>query len=209
MAEDREGLKATDALIVSVKDPLHLDYGVYFEFNLNMTYEAFNNSAVQRRFVERLAQVFNDPTTSNIQLHKLTKIYQDGRTQVSFYNTTLYRRHNECPSEEIEQLRRILFYPPDVIRQRVYTTLGTEFQLIQIDIVPNGPCLKPGEEKKKQDTMVKSNTTNISGLKDDYLMTFILPAVIILAMIFLACIIACVLHRRRMTGKMELGMFVF
>lgn len=40
-------------------------------------------------------------------------------------------------------------------------------------------------------------------------MTFVLPAVIIIAMLLLASIIACVLHRRRMTGKMELGNFRF
>lgn len=54
----------------------------------------------------------------------------------------------------------------------------------------------------------KSDNTPSSGFKDDYLLTFVLPAVIIVAMLLLATIIACVLHRRRMTGKMELGMYL-
>lgn len=41
---------------------------------------------------------------------------------------------------------------------------------------------------------------------DEYLATFILPAIIIVVMILLASIIACCLHRRRhKSGKMELG----
>ena len=51
----------------------------------------------------------------------------------------------------------------------------------------------------------KPDDTASSGYRDDYLLTFVLPAVIIVVMLLLATIIACVLHRRRMTGKMELG----
>lgn len=52
---------------------------------------------------------------------------------------------------------------------------------------------------------VKTNDTQQSTFSDDYLLTFVLPAVVIIAMILIAAIIACCLHRRRMTGKMELG----
>lgn len=207
VAEDREGLTAIDALVVIANHPPHRDYSVTFDFTLGMPYENFNNSAAQRRFVERLAQVFNDPTTSNIQLHAIRKIHQIGKTQVKFYNTTLHRPHNVCPSDVIEELKQVLFYHGNVMRPRVKNIIGNEFDLTQIDITPTGPCSPNGGEKKNQPTTVKTDTTNISGLKDDYLLTFVLPAIIILAMIFLACIIACVLHRRRMTGKMELGMY--
>lgn len=53
----------------------------------------------------------------------------------------------------------------------------------------------------------KTDHSDIIDFKDDYLLTFVIPAVVILAMIFLTCIIACVLHRRRLTGKMELGKY--
>lgn len=52
---------------------------------------------------------------------------------------------------------------------------------------------------------VKTDDTPHSTFSDDYLLTFVLPAVVIIAMILIAAIIACCLHRRRMTGKMELG----
>lgn len=52
---------------------------------------------------------------------------------------------------------------------------------------------------------IKTDDTQQSSFSDDYLLTFVLPAVIIIGMILVAAIIACVLHRRRMTGKMELG----
>lgn len=44
-----------------------------------------------------------------------------------------------------------------------------------------------------------------SGFSNDYLLTYVLPGVIILAMLLLAAIIACVLHKRKYSGKMELG----
>lgn len=47
--------------------------------------------------------------------------------------------------------------------------------------------------------------TQQSTFSDEYLLTFVLPAVVIILMILIAAIIACCLHRRRMTGKMELG----
>lgn len=52
---------------------------------------------------------------------------------------------------------------------------------------------------------IKSEDSTPPVDKDDYLLTFVLPAVIIVAMLLLAAIIACILYRRRLTGKMELG----
>ena len=42
------------------------------------------------------------------------------------------------------------------------------------------------------------------GIPADYLLTFIIPAVIIICMLILAILLACVLHKKRKAGKLNL-----
>lgn len=207
VAEDREGLQATDALVVVVSQPPHREYSTAFEFTLNIPYEDFNNSAAQRRFIERIAQIYNDPTTSNIQIRSIRKIHQTGTTYVQFYNTTLHRPHNVCPTEEIDILKNILVHNDGSVRQRIKDIIGNEFDLVKIHFAPTGPCLPTEKNINRASIPIKPDDNDLIDFKDDYLLTFILPAVIILAMLLLTCVIACVLHRRRITGKMELGKY--
>lgn len=141
VAEDREGLSATDALVVVVSHPLHREYNTLFEMTLGMPYDEFNNSAVQRRFVERIAQIFGDSTTSNIQIRAIRKMHQSGKTLINYYNTTLHRPHHVCPTEHIEQLRKILVQPDGNIRHRIKDALGGEFDLNKVNLIPMGACL--------------------------------------------------------------------
>lgn len=209
VAEDREGLQATDALVVVVSQPPHREYSTAFEFTLNIPYEDFNNSAAQRRFIERIAQIYNDPTTSNIQIRSIRKIHTTGSTHVTFFNTTLHRPHNVCPTEEIDILKNILMHLDGSIRSRVKDIIGNEFDLSKINLAPTGPCLPIEKIQQASIPNIKQSDDNdFVDFNNDYLLTFVLPAVIIFAMLFLTCIIACVLHRRRMTGKMELGMII-
>lgn len=141
VAEDREGLQATDALVVVVSQPPHHEYSTAFEFTMDISHEEFNNSAAQRRFIERAAQIFNDPTTSYIQIRSIRPIRQTGNTHVTFYNTTLHRPHNVCPTEEIDKLKNVLVHNDGSVRQRVKNILGNEFNLVKINLTPTGPCL--------------------------------------------------------------------
>lgn len=208
VAEDRDGLTATDALIVVVNHPPKRDYSSLIEMTLGMTNDAFNSSLYQRRFVERVAQVFGDATPSNIQIRTIRPQLHIGHTIVSFYNTSIYRLHNQrCPDDEIDKLKSVLLHQDGNIRDRVKETIGNEFNLLKVNFIPAGTCqgadTTPYDPIKPIKTAGEKTTSN--NMKDDYLLTFIVPAVIILAMLFLGSIIACVLHRRRMTGKMELG----
>ncbi|XP_053689145.1 uncharacterized protein LOC128738209 [Sabethes cyaneus] len=204
MAEDREGLTATDALVVVVHQAHYKrDYSVLFELTLDTTHEQFSIAQAQRRFIERLAQVFGDANTNYIQIRNIRTIHHTGQVQVTFFNTTLYRQHQRCPDEEIEALRNILLYPDGTIRAKVREILGQEFSLQNVSLIPVGTC-------QGYDTPIHATNEPEKALpppiaKDDYLLTFVLPAVIILAMLLIASIIACVLYRRRLTGKMELG----
>lgn len=141
VAEDREGLTATDALVVVVSHPLHREYNTLFEMTLGMPYDEFNNSAVQRRFVERIAHIFGDPTTSSIQIRAIRKMHQTGYTLINYYNTTLHRPHHVCPTDHIEPLKKVLLQSDGNIRHRVKETLGNEFDLIKVNVIPMGACM--------------------------------------------------------------------
>ncbi|XP_055606975.1 uncharacterized protein LOC129754770 isoform X2 [Uranotaenia lowii] len=204
IAEDREGLTATDALIVVVHQPHHKrEQSVLFELTLDTTHEQFTIALAQRRFIERLAQVFGDANTNYIQIKNIRPIHHTGQIQVTFYNTTLYRQHQRCPDEEIEALRNILLYPDGTIRAKVREILGQEFSLQNVSLIPMGTC--QGYDTPIHVTNEPEKAQPPPVPKDDYLLTFVLPAVIILAMLLIASLIACVLYRRRLTGKMELG----
>lgn len=207
VATDAGGLQATDALVVVVSHPQYHDheYNTMFEMKLGMQYDDFNNSAVQRRFVERIASLFGDPTTSNIQLRSIRKILRTGATIVNYYNTTLNQPH-VCPTNTIEQLKHVLVHDNGSIRFLTNWTIGQEFKLQTISFPPTGACVDMKiVDRAGMGIPMKPDDNGTSSFKDDYLLTFVLPAVIIVAMLLLAAIIACVLHRRRMTGKMELG----
>ncbi|XP_065087840.1 uncharacterized protein Dg isoform X2 [Ochlerotatus camptorhynchus] len=204
MAEDREGLTATDALVVVVHQAHYKrDYSVLFELTLDTTQEQFNTAQSQRRFIERLAQVFGDSHTNFIQIRKVHPMRHIDQVQVTFFNTTLYRQHQRCPDDEIEALRNMLLYPDGTVRNKVKDILGQEFNLLNMSMIPMGTC--QGFDTPIYVTNEPEKALPPPIAKDDYLLTFVLPAVIILAMLLIASIIACVLYRRRLTGKMELG----
>uniref|UniRef100_A0A336M1T5 Dystroglycan 1 n=1 Tax=Culicoides sonorensis TaxID=179676 RepID=A0A336M1T5_CULSO len=201
VAKDRGNLTATDALEVVVNHSQKRDYGVLFDFNLGISYESFNRSSIQRRFIEQIGKVFGDSNRNHILVRQIRRLPQTHNVAITFYNTTLHR-HHRCPTEEIEELRSILLHPDSSIRDKVKDTLGTEFHLQNVNLHPIGAC--QGGDTITHEIPVKADEPP-PHQPDDYLLTFVLPAIIILAMLLLASIIACVLHRRRLTGKMELG----
>lgn len=205
-AEDSGGLTATDALVVVVTHPPKREFSVYFKAYLAIRHEQFN-SDMQRKFVERVAQLFGDHTTQFIQIRSITTHHDSDGTIVNFYNTTLYKSHNRCPEEEIEAARNVYFHQDTLLRDRVKKTIGNDLNLTNVQVIPLGACHPIVPDVIHRDTIpIKTEEPNThSTFTDDYLFTFILPAVIIVVMIVLASVIACVLHRRRLTGKMELG----
>lgn len=142
VAEDRGGLRATDALVVIVNQAHRRDYGLEFETKLGIPYENFNNSASQRKYIERMAKVFNDPISSHIQIRYILPDHPTG-VIVSFHNTTLHR--NRCPTEQIEELRNHVLYQDASLRSFARDILGNEFNLQSIKLKRSGVCLGIGE----------------------------------------------------------------
>lgn len=208
VAEDSEGLTATDALVVTVNNPKPRDYNAIIQLHMNVTVDTVNSPLSQRRFVERLAQVFGDADTSNIKVRTLPQKYNRGQQSTfSYTNASIFRMHNQqCPDEEIEKLRTVLLEPDGSLRDSVKITFGSEFKLFRAQFVPAGTCQAADTPNYDPVKPIRSGEKQVpTTTKDDYMLTFILPAAIILTMLLLGAIIACVLHRRRMTGKMELG----
>lgn len=83
VAEDRGGLTATDALVVVVTAEKK-DYSVLFDFVLGISLSQFNRSDIQRRFVERVSNIFGDPNTENILIRAIRRLPQTHNVLVSW-----------------------------------------------------------------------------------------------------------------------------
>ncbi|XP_037818606.1 dystroglycan isoform X3 [Lucilia sericata] len=205
VAEDAGGLTATDALVVQVNHAPKRDFSLYTKVYLAIKHEHFN-ADLQRKFVERMASLFGDASTQNIQIRSVTTLHDSDGTVVSFYNTTLHKSHNRCPEDEMEAFRSVLFHDYSV-RERVKKAMGPELNITNIQIIPLGSCNVQTDVTHREFVPSKTDEPLLkSTFSDDYMFTIILPAIIIVSMILIASIIACCLHRRRRkSGKMELG----
>lgn len=141
VAEDSGGLTANDALVVSIRNPPKRDYSIIFRMTLGISYDEFNRAAVQRRFVERLAQLFGDQTTSNIHIRSIQPINDKRNIIINFYNTTLLKKNDgTCPDDEIETFRHVYLHHDNSIREKVKKTIGYEFHILNITITPLVSC---------------------------------------------------------------------
>ncbi|XP_046746458.1 dystroglycan 1-like isoform X4 [Diprion similis] len=200
---DSAGASITDALIVVVNPsntspPQHI---VEFSMTLEIPYKNFVHSAAQKRkFMEKLGELFHDKDASAISIDNITE-----STVVTWHNKTLVTPY--CPHNVITQLREVIVKDEKMLTDRVGDVMGSEFPVKQITITPTGICL--GDES----TSVYSPSagppveggTSVGKSHDDVIITFIVPAIIIAAMLILAAIIACILYRRKRSGKMSVS----
>lgn len=214
-ARDKEGLSARDSLKVNVHFPVPVPYSVEFSMTLEVPYEDFAKSAKRKRsFIETLCQLFGDADTGTISLKSITR----GSTVVTWRNTTLST--DRCPNEEIEKLRKVLVKEDKTFTDRVDTVMGgKDFPVRQITLTPLAACLGELTSVHTPDSFIPpfddsrsavgtsndNSSKSMEKSKDDYLITFVLPAIIILAMIVLAGTIACIFYKRRRSGKMSIS----
>ncbi|XP_065370301.1 uncharacterized protein Dg isoform X4 [Calliphora vicina] len=205
VAEDAGGLTATDALVVQVNHAPKKDFSLYIKVYLAIRHEQFTPD-LQRKFIERIANLFGDASTQNIQIRSVTTHHDSDGTVVNFYNTTLFKTHNHCPEDEMEVLRSV-FLQDYTVRERVKKALGPELNITNVQVVPLGSCNVQTDVTHREFVPNKTEEPMLkSTFSEDYMYTIILPAIIIVSMILIASLIACCLHRRRRkSGKMELG----
>lgn len=177
-------------------------YNMKFSMTILTPYNSIANSATQKRkFIEKLAELFQDKDTSSITLNNITNMTNS--TVVSWYNRTLAT--SSCPDQAIKDLQNLIVKEKS-LTERVNFVMGPEYQVKQISMDPIGQC--SGEVKgviSPSVTPPQEDTTSVGKSTDDLIITFIVPAIIIAAMLILASIIACILYRRRRSGKMSVS----
>lgn len=201
VCEDRGGLRAHDGLVVVVHPAPQVTYSVEFSITINPHYETFiRNTPLKRKFVEKLRELFGDADTSNIVLGRISK----GSTVITWYNRTLST--SSCPNEDITNLRKVLVNDDNQMSSRLISAMGPEFAVLAVALYPGALCqgeLTPLHPTEAPPPPVDEFTP--LGSSEEYLITFVVPAVIICTMLLLAGIVACILYRRRRTGKMSVG----
>lgn len=130
------------------------------------------------------------------------------------YNTSLPM--DRCPKQEIEELRRMIIVDErgsagGALKENVDVIFDKDFKVMSIRLVPLGLCAEQHTKTTRvQNTPVNADTKsqNTKSVSSDgyteYLMTFVIPTVVIVCMILVAGIIACVLYRRRKTGNIPI-----
>ncbi|XP_022912998.2 uncharacterized protein [Onthophagus taurus] len=202
ICKDSGGLSASDSLVVVVHPAPRYHYNVEFRMSLVTEYEKFVHSAgVKRKFVEKLQELFEDKTTDHIQLKSISR----GSTIISWYNTSL--RLDQCPRDEIKRLGSMLVNTDRTIASRVQYIMDDDFPVKSIQLEDLGACKRQSIQVPKLDTTppppVDEGGSSSNSYQDEYLVTFIVPAIIITAMLLLAGVFACILYRRRRSGKMN------
>ena len=140
--------------------------------------------------------LFEDKNTNHIRLNWI----KNGSTTVSWYNTSL--PVDVCPWEEIKRLESILVIEK-TIASRVQYVMDPEFPVTTIQMEFNGTCKGRATNQTPDVTDRVIDETSAQSSHDEYMITFIVPAVIIAVMLLLAGVAACVLYRRKRTGKMN------
>lgn len=205
VATDREGASTTDSLVVVVHSAPPMAHTVEFSMTLDIAYNNFAHSALQKRnFIEKLRDLYGDRDTSAISLHNIS----NGSTVITWHNRTLPT--STCAHDEVNRLRSVLVKSDNdrrSVTDEVLDVMGMKFPVKQITVIPMGICLGELTGVHSPDSHVPpvDDSTSIGAFHDDYLLTFVLPAIIIAAMLILAGIIACVLHKRRRSGKMSVS----
>ncbi|XP_075215938.1 dystroglycan [Lycorma delicatula] len=202
VCEDNGGLTFTDVLEVIVYPATKRPYNVEFSMTLSMPFEKFVNSpASQRYFIEKLAELFGDKNTSAIVLSGKAP----GSTIVTWHNRTLPTDY--CPNSEIKPLRQILLGDDERVSVRTKAIMGPEFEVLAASVTPTGLC-----EGVLTLTYIPPETIPLPNDEirpvshpEEYLITVVVPAVVIATMLICAGLVACILYRRRRTGKMSVG----
>ncbi|RLU24041.1 hypothetical protein DMN91_004250 [Ooceraea biroi] len=202
---DKEGASATDGLVVVVHPAPPMAHTVEFSMTLDIPYDSFAHSALQKRnFIEKLRDLYGDKDTSAISLHSIS----NGSTVITWHNRTLPTSY--CAHDEVNRLRSVLVKSDNdrrSVTDEVLEVMGLKFPVKQITVIPMGICLGELTGVHSPDSRIPpvDDSTSVGAFHDDYLLTFVLPAIIIAVMLILAGSIACVLHRRRRSGKMSVN----
>ncbi|XP_014220213.1 dystroglycan-like isoform X2 [Trichogramma pretiosum] len=207
VVKDSEGLEATDSLVAEVHSAPFYRHPLQISMVLNMPRNDFAHSALKKRiFVEKLQKVYGDRDTSAISLVEMHG-NNDGTT-ISWRNITLPT--HECPHDEIARLTNVIATDHNgeknftaAFKREFQNGQQPDFIVSQVTFKLRGVCEKQiygSPEKPPID-----DSRSVGAKHDDLYITYVLPAVIIGSMFALAGIIACILYKRKRSGKMSIS----
>ncbi|CAK1551491.1 unnamed protein product [Leptosia nina] len=209
IAEDSSKKSAYDSLIVEVAKAPTIRPTVEFQMTMDPSPNLMQTAGNKRKIVEKLAALFDQKETENIRIQSIS----DNPPTIIWYNTSLPM--DRCPKREIEELRNSIIVDErgamgGNLKEKVDQIFDKDLKVMSIRLIPLGLCAEQNTKTPKamvpsHSGNMNSKTPNASPEYSDYLVTFVIPAVVIVCMILLAGIIACVLYRRRRTGKMSVG----
>ncbi|KAL4715021.1 hypothetical protein ACJJTC_003172 [Scirpophaga incertulas] len=209
IAEDSSKKNAYDSLVVEVLRAPAIRPTVEFQMTMeypfpSLAYDANN----KRKVVEKLAALFGQKETDNIRIQSVT----DNPTTIIWYNTSLPM--DRCPKSEIDELRKMIIVDyrssaGGALKENVDLVFDKDLKVMSIRLIPQGLCAEQNTKVPKTSIQVHPGYTNqqskTASSDNGYLVTYIIPAVVTVCMILIAGIIAGVLYRRRLTGKMSVG----
>ncbi|KAL1114846.1 hypothetical protein AAG570_007670, partial [Ranatra chinensis] len=200
IGEDSGGLTANDVLVVTVLPAPKTLYNVEFSMRLEIDYNTFVESPLlQKNFVQRLAVLFGDPNTNAIVLSG----FSPGSTDVAWHNKTLPT--NFCPDDEIRRLRQVMLGDDERVTAAVERALGPEFLVLSARLRPSGLCQGALTEVSVSSGDNSVNDVTAISPSEQYIIGLVVPAIVIAVMLLCAGLVACILYRRRRTGKMSVG----
>lgn len=96
------------------------------------------------------------------------------------------------------------------LSENVTKIMGPSFNIVEAHIIPTGMCeggLTEVRPPKTPNNVLPQDDDilPIFNKPDQYFSTFIIPAIIILAMMLIAGLLACLLYRRRPSSKLRIG----
>lgn len=115
---------------------------------------------------------------------------------------------DRCPEKEIDDLRKMIM-DERTLKDNVDQVFDKDFKVMSIRLIPLGLCAEQNTKTPKVHSPIQGTNNNVQNKAGpasvhgytEYLVTFIIPAIVIVCMILVAGIIACVLYRRRRTGE--------
>ncbi|XP_026320522.1 dystroglycan isoform X3 [Hyposmocoma kahamanoa] len=214
IAEDSSKKSAYDSLMVEVVRAPTIRPTVEFRMTMEYPFPALAyNAHNKRKVVEKLAALFGQTDTSNIRIHSIT----DSPTTIIWYNTSLPM--DRCPQKEIQELRRMIIADENgavggALKENVDHVFDKDLKVMSITLIPLGLCESPTKIYRPPSQPPNTGHREPGSAEgygfSEHLVTIIIPAIVIICMILVAGIIACVLYRRRRTGKLGiLVLFTF
>jgi len=191
---DSQGLMAIDGIEVHVVGrPFYERFNMEFVFVFNETLDDGQRLLNNRvGLLKTISRIFKDPDTRHVVLKNIDPT----NFQVIWYNKTV--EDQNCPWDWLHKTKRFLLDKDNAPRQHVLLNFAPELHLSDIKMVPQGACVdvpKPEEEEPPGLVFPPGQ---------EYILTFLVPALIIIAMLLFAILIACLLHRKRKGGKLDM-----